>query len=271
MSNRQPVLFVPHGAPTFALSPGAAGAALRQAAGKLPRPRSIVCISAHWDTPMPSIGTAGELETIYDFWGFPAPLYDICYPAHGDSGVADQLRRRLQLAGYQTHTDSGRGLDHGAWIPLRLMYPAADIPVVPLSIQSRLGPEHHFRLGRALAPLLEEGVLIVASGNITHNLRDFQIAAMGAAGTPSYVGEFAEWLWTQVAGGDTAEVVAYRQSSPGGVRAHPSEDHILPLHLALGAAGPAYRAERLYSGIADSVLAMDSYALWPAGTTASLL
>lgn len=265
MVNCQPALFVPHGSPTFALAPGAAGAALAQAAARLATPRAIVVASAHWDTEAPTIGTARDLETIYDFWGFPAELYDIRYPAHGDLGVGEEIRRRLRQAGFDPRLDDGRGLDHGAWIPLRLMYPQAEIPVVPLSIQSHLGPEHHFRLGRALAPLLQAGVLLLASGNLTHNLRDLHVARLGG-GTPSYMSELSDWMWEHLAAGDSAALVAYREQAPAAARAHPSEDHILPLHVALGAAGPGYRAERLYSGIDSFVLAMDSYALWPGAT-----
>lgn len=268
MCHHQPALFVPHGAPTFALAPGAAGAALAQVAERLPTPRGIVAVSAHWDTPSPTVGAAHALDTIHDFWGFPAALYDIRYPAHGDPGMAEEIGRLLRKAGFDPQLDSGRGLDHGAWIPLRLMYPAAEVPIVPLSIQSHLGPEHHFRLGRALAPLLQDGVLLVASGNLTHNLRDFHVASLGGSGTPDYVGELAEWMWERLAAGDSAAVVAYRERAPGAARAHPSEDHILPLHVALGAAGPTYLAQRLYSGIDSRVLAMDSYAFWPAGTAA---
>lgn len=263
MIHRHPALFVPHGSPFFALTPGAAGAALAQAAERLPTPRAIVMVSAHWDTQGPTVGIAQDLETIYDFWGFPSELYDIRYPAHGNLGVAEEVRHLLRKAGFDPRLDSGRGLDHGAWIPLRLMYPEAGIPVVPLSIQSHLGPEHHFRLGRALAPLLNEGVLLVGSGNLTHNLRDFHVANLSGSGTPGYVTELSDWMWQHLAAGDSAAVVAYRDQAPDAARAHPSEDHILPLHVALGAAGPAYRADRLYSGVDNVVLAMDSYAFWP--------
>lgn len=261
-----PILFVPHGAPTFALAPGAAGAALAQIAERLPRPSAVVIVSAHWDTPLPTVGTAPLPETIHDFWGFPAPLYDIRYPARGALGIAEEVRHRLEQAGFSPEVDSRQGLDHGTWIPLRLMYPQADIPVVPLSIQSRQGPERHFRLGRALAPLADEGILIVASGNLTHNLRDFQIASMTGSGTPGYVADFADWMWERLAAGDSAAVIDYRRQAPGAVRAHPSEDHLLPLHVALGAAGPDYRAERLHTGIDAHVLSMDAYAFWPAQT-----
>ena len=135
--------------------------------------------------------------------------------------------------------------------------------MIPLSIQSGQGPEYHFQLGEALSSLPGQGILVVASGNITHNLRDFQMALMQSGGTPAYVSRFADWMWERIAAGDTDSIIGYRQLAPSAVRAHPTDDHLLPLHVALGAAGPGYRAERLHSGIDNWVLAMDSYALQP--------
>jgi 4,5-DOPA dioxygenase extradiol len=264
MSSQLPILFVPHGAPTFALQPGAAGEALARAASRLPRPRAIVMVSPHWETDVPAVGCAPQLETIHDYWGFPAPLYDIRYPAAGDPGLAGEVCRLLREKGFEPDLDASRGLDHGAWIPLRIMFPEGGVPVVPLSIQGSRGPEHHFRLGEALAPLAADGVLIVASGNITHNLRDFQMALMQGTGTPDYVPRFADWMWEQVDRGDTGALLDYRRLAPDAVRAHPADDHLLPLFVALGAAGPGCRAERLHSGIDSIVLAMDAYALRPA-------
>lgn len=265
-AQRLPALFVPHGSPAFILEPGAAGAALRRIAADLPKPRAIVVVSAHWDTAEPTLGLADPLDTIHDFWGFPAALYDIRYPARNDLAVAEKVRRLLRQAGIEPKQDNGRGLDHGAWTPLLLMYPAADIPVIPLSLQSRLGPEHHYRLGQALAPLLEEGVLVLASGNLTHNLRDYQMAAFNGNQTPAYVGEFAQWISQRVESEDIAGLLDYRAQAPHAVRAHPSDEHLLPLYVALGAAGAGYRAERRYQGIDSVILAMDSYALWPAAS-----
>lgn len=263
MTQRSPVLFVPHGAPTFALEPGPAGEALARAAAALPRPRAIVMVTSHWETAVPTLGCAPRLETIHDFWGFPEELYDIDYPAVSDRSIAQELFHLLDDHGFQPRLDDERGLDHGAWIPLRTMFPKADIPVIPLSIQTSQGPEYHFQLGEALASLPGKGILVVASGNITHNLRDFQMALMQSSGTPAYVSRFADWIWERIAAGDTDSVIGYRQLAPSAVRAHPTDDHLLPLHVALGAAGPGYRAERLYSGIDNWVLAMDSYALQP--------
>ena len=133
MTAAQPVLFVPHGAPTFALRPGAAGAALATAAQALARPRAIVIVSAHWDTATPTVGFADRPETIYDFWGFPEALYTLRYPATGCREAAQEVVAAIEAAGLPVQRDERRGLDHGAWIPLRLMFPDADIPVIPLS------------------------------------------------------------------------------------------------------------------------------------------
>ncbi len=259
-----PALFVPHGAPTLVLQPGAAGAALARLAADLPRPRAIVVVSAHWETEEPTVGTAPDLETLHDFAGFPPALYRVRYPAGADLAVAETVRKLLRQGGFAAHLDHGRGLDHGAWTPLCLMYPEGGIPVVPLSLQAGRSPAHHLRLGRALAPLLADGILLLASGNLTHNLGDFHQAFAAGGGTPAYVGEFAEWIGQRLAAGDEAALLDYRRQAPAAVRAHPSEEHLLPFFVALGAGGPACRPERRYHGIDAAVLAMDSYAFWPA-------
>ncbi|WP_313950228.1 class III extradiol ring-cleavage dioxygenase [Accumulibacter sp.] len=259
-----PALFVGHGAPTMVLDPAAAGAVLARTAAALPTPRAIVVVSAHWQSERPTIGVASEFETIHDFHGFPAALYAVRYPARSDPGVADAVRRLLLADGFDLQVDHRRGLDHGAWTPLSLMYPAADVPVVPVSLQGGFGPEQHFRLGRALRPLLADGVLLLASGNITHNLGDFRRSVVAGGGALAYVSEFAEWMWQRIAAGEQQLLLGYRQHAPHAVRAHPTEEHLLPLYVALGAAGVDYRPERLYAGIDSGALAMDSYAFWPA-------
>jgi 4,5-DOPA dioxygenase extradiol len=259
-----PSLFVPHGAPTFALHPGAAGAALSTAAAGLPRPRAIVVVSAHWETAEPTVGFAERPETIHDFWGFPNELYDIRYPATGCKEASGEVLKALTAAGFAARPDFARGLDHGAWVPLRLMFPDADVPVLPLSIQSHLGPQHHYRLGRALAPLTRQGLLVLASGNLTHNLADYRTVSMNGGRTPEYVRAFADWMWNQLQAQDHAALIDYRRQAPGAVRAHPRDEHLLPLYVALGAAGEGAQAQRLHAGIDDFVLAMDAYAFRPA-------
>ena len=263
MTSTQPSLFVPHGAPTFALRPGAAGAALVRQAQSLPLPRAIVIVSAHWDTELPTVGFADRPETIHDFWGFPEELYTLRYPATGCREAAEEVVAALRGACLPVERDAGRGLDHGAWAPLRLMFPDADVPVIPLSIQSHGGPREAYRLGQALAPLAARGFLIIASGNVTHNLRDYQTAARNDGRTPGYVRQFADWIAARLDAGDIPALLDYRRQAPGAVQSHPSDEHLLPLHVALGAGGENARAERFHSGIDDYVIAMDAYSFLP--------
>jgi 4,5-DOPA dioxygenase extradiol len=260
MQTQRNVLFVPHGAPTFALQPGAAGAAMTKLAQSFNAPRAIVVVSPHWETTVPTVSTATQLETIYDFGGFDPRLYELRYPATGCPEAAQQVVAALQAQEFTVQQDPHRGLDHGAWIPLRQMFPEADIPVIPLSVQTHLGPEHAYRVGQALAALAEQNFLIVASGNVTHNLRDYMTARMSGGQTPDYVQGFADWVHQHMLRKEVPALLNYRQTSPSGARAHPSEDHLLPLFTALGAAGPAAQPEAFYRGISDYVIAMDGYA-----------
>lgn len=263
MTPSLPSLFVPHGAPTFALNPGAAGAALREQALHLPPPRAIIIVSAHWETLTPTLGDAPRLDTIHDFHGFPEALYAIHYPATGCREAADEVAEAIQAAGMTVDRDSRRGLDHGAWVPLRLMFPEADVPVIPLSLPVRGGPQQAFRLGQALAPLSRLGFLIIGSGSITHNLRDFQLAFQDRGRTPAYVREFSDWIADRLASHDLAALLDYRRQAPHAARAHPSEEHLLPLFVALGAGGASADTSRFHAGIDDYVIAMDAYAFQP--------
>jgi 4,5-DOPA dioxygenase extradiol len=259
-TERPAALFVPHGAPTFALRPGAAGAALRAAADRWPRPRAIVAVSAHWETSEPTVGFATRPSTIHDFSGFPRELYALTYPASGCPEAGAEVADALQAAGLRVVRDPARGLDHGAWVPLRLMYPDADVPIVPLSVQPHAGAAHAYRVGRALAPLAAHGLQVIASGNVTHNLGDYFRAAAGGGTSPAYVREFADWLAGRLAARDVEALLAWRTRAPAAARAHPTEEHLLPLFVALGAAGAHGAIERLHAGIDDYVLAMDAYA-----------
>lgn len=256
-------LFVPHGSPMFALRSGAAGAALSTLAKSLPQPRAIIIVSAHWETAMPTVGTAERLETIHDFYGFPQELYALRYPATGCPEAASVVVQSLKDAGYAVAQDATRGLDHGAWVPLKLMFPDADVPVIPLSLQRGADAARHLRLGAALAPLAAQGFLVIASGNLTHNLRDYQLVSRSGGQSPAYVREFADWMGAHMAAHDTAALIDYRQQAPGAVQAHPSEEHLMPLFVALGAAGGQAEVSRFHAGIDDYVLAMDAFAFSP--------
>jgi 4,5-DOPA dioxygenase extradiol len=257
-----PALFISHGSPMHALDAGAAGAAWAGLAASLPRPRAILIASAHWETNVAMLTGSARPQTIHDFSGFPEPLYRLRYPAPGAPELAQRARTLLHEAGFTAAIDGSRGLDHGAWSPLLHMYPDADIPVVQLSLQTELGPRHHYRVGRALAPLAGEDVLVIGSGHMTHNLRDWM---RGSRAAPApYVTEFQSWVDARIQAGDHEALIEYRSRAPHAARAHPTDEHFLPLFVALGAAGERPRPTRVYDAIEDGALAMDAYAFNPA-------
>ncbi|MDE2278921.1 MAG: dioxygenase [Xanthomonadaceae bacterium] len=253
-----PSLYVSHGSPMTALQPGATGARLAELAQALPRPKAIVIASAHWLARTPQVGGAAQPATVHDFYGFPPELYRLRYAAPGAPEVAAQAVELLARAGLAPQLDPQRGLDHGAWVPLRLLYPAADVPVVPLSIQPELGPAHQYAVGRALAPLREEGVLVIGSGSITHNLHDLRSGYSAEREAP-YVRPFIGWIEQKLAAGDVDALLDYRRQAPFAQRAHPTDEHLLPLYVALGAAGDGAWAQRIDAGIDLGFLAMDIY------------
>jgi 4,5-DOPA dioxygenase extradiol len=256
--NELPTLFVSHGAPTLALEPDTTGPRLRSLASELPRPRAILVISAHWDTAVPCVGAAAQQKLIYDFSGFPEALYRLQYPAPGAPELAQRSRALLAEAGFAAELDAARGLDHGAWVPLLFMYPDASVPVTQLSVQSRLGPEYHYRLGRALSALRAKGVLIVGSGSFTHNL--YEIGRNMTDALPAaYVEDFRAWMKSRLGAGDTEKLLEYREHAPHATRAHPTEEHLLPLFTALGAAGNQAPVQHVHQGTTYGVLAMDIF------------
>ncbi len=256
--SRLPSLYISHGSPMTALQPGLVGERLAALAAGLPRPRAIVMASAHWLAAQPMVGTTAQPETIHDFGGFPAELYQLQYPAPGAPALAAEVVERLAQAGLRPQVDPQRGLDHGAWVPLRFLYPQADIPVLQLSIQPMLGPQHQFELGRALAPLREQGVLLIGSGSITHNLHDWRNYQQGK--DAPYVRPFIEWIEQRLLADDREALFDYRRQAPFAEQAHPTDEHLLPLFFAMGAAGAdAMGAQRIDAGIDMGMLAMDIY------------
>jgi len=254
-----PTLFVSHGAPVLPLIDSPATTFLRGLAATMERPKAILVASAHWETDAPEVNAVAVNETIHDFYGFPAALYQLKYPAPGDSALAQRVLGLLAAAGMPGTADTRRGLDHGAWVPLLLAYPAHDIPVLQLSIQSHLGPDYHEKLGAALAPLREDGVLIIGSGSFTHDLRGFRGQAVDAPVQPD-VTEFAEWMDAAIREHRREDLLAYRKRAPHAVRNHPTDEHLLPLYVAMGAGGPDARPERVHSSAQYSILRMDAYA-----------
>jgi 4,5-DOPA dioxygenase extradiol len=247
MSAMLPSVFVSHGSPMHALQAGPAGEAWKALAQRLPRPRAILISSAHWETNLPMI---------HDFYNFPDALYRLRYPAPGAPEIAQRAQSLLKDAGFTAGIDGCRGLDHGAWSPLLYMYPKHEIPVVQISVQPALGPRHHVELGSSLKKLSAEGVLIIGSGHMTHNLRDW---GRGTKEPQPYAREFQEWVKQKLEQKDVDDLVEYRSRSPHGVRAHPTDEHFLPLFFALGAASGKSKPERVYDAIDSGVLAMDAY------------
>ena len=251
-------LFLSHGAPTLPLEDAAARYFLEGLASSMPRPRAILVVSAHWETRIPTVNAVEKNETIHDFSGFPDALYRLSYPAPGSTELAERVVDLLGDAGLSAATDKSRGLDHGAWVPLMLAWPEANIPVVQLSVQSQLGPGHHLEVGRAIAPLAHEGVLIIASGSYTHDLSSWR--GQQAMDEPEWVTDFADWFDAALVEDRTCDLLAYRRLAPNAQRNHPTEEHLLPLFVALGAAGPKAVAERLHTSNTYGVLRMDAYA-----------
>ncbi|MCW8806842.1 MAG: dioxygenase [Rhodanobacter sp.] len=253
-----PTLYISHGSPMTSLASAQVGLRLAELAASLPPPAAIVIASAHWLARTPHVGSAVAPQTIHDFHGFPEALYQLHYPAPGAPALAGHIGQLLADAGLPATLDPRRGLDHGAWVPLRLLYPRADVPVVPISIQPGLGPAHQLAVGRALASLRGEGVLVIGSGSITHNLHDLGAGYSDARQAP-YVRPFIEWIEQKLVAGDTEALLDYRRQSPGAERAHPTDEHLLPLFVALGAAGATAQALRIDAGIDLGLLAMDIY------------
>ena len=255
---RLPTLFLSHGSPMHALDPGGAGKAWRAIADSLPKPRGILMVSAHWETSLPMLAGGQRLQTPHDFGGFPEPLYRLRYDAPGSPELANEAATLLRDAGITSSINGCRGIDHGAWVPLRWMYPAADVPVVQLSVQPGLGTAHHLQMGRALQSLTELDVLVIGSGHVTHNLRDWMLGREVLRPLP-YVTAFRDWLEQKLTADDEEALLAYRERAPGAARAHPTEEHLLPLYVALGAAGAAVKSTRVYQGMEGAALSMDAY------------
>ena len=258
MIARHPAIFVSHGAPTLALEPGPTRGFLADLGAALPAPRAILVLSAHWESAVPAVSMAERPETIHDFYGFPRALYEMRYPAPGAPQLAQQVRELLGNAGLAADAAPDRGLDHGAWVPLMLMYPQADIPVAQLALQTALGPAHHLRLGEALRPLRDDGVLILASGSVTHNLREFGRHDY-AAPPPEWVSGFNDWMAQGLMAADRESLLEYRGRAPHAARNHPTEEHLLPLFAALGAATPGVAPRRIHAGYTYGVIGMDAW------------
>lgn len=267
MTPRAPVLFVSHGAPTVALEPGAFGAALAGFAASAGRPRALVVVSAHWTAGRElGVTSAARHRLIYDFGGFPEALYRLEWPAPGAPDVAARAAALLGAAGFHPALDPLRGLDHGVWIPLRLAWPAADVPVVQVALPAA-DPAELLRLGAALRPLRDEGVLLVASGGVVHNLGQVDF---GPAPAPvPWAVRFDAWVRDRVAALDAAGLGRWREDAPDALRAHPTPEHLAPIFVALGARADGDRPDTLHEEIVYGSLSMRSFALRPGGPSAA--
>ncbi|KAK6142030.1 hypothetical protein DH2020_013859 [Rehmannia glutinosa] len=254
--------YISHGAPTLSIDDSLpARHFLKSFQQKVfpEKPKAILIISGHWETSEPAVNAiSGPSETIHDFYGFPDPMYRLKYPAPGSPDLADKVKQLLQKTGFgPVHVDRKRGLDHGAWVPLMLMYPAADIPVCQLSVQTHKDAAHHYRIGKALAPLKDDGVLIIGSGAATHNLR--AIHRQGGDSVADWAYEFDNWIKEALSEGRYEDVNDYEEKAPYAKVAHPRPDHFYPLHVAMGAAGENTRGELVHHSWSYGTLSYASY------------
>jgi 4,5-DOPA dioxygenase extradiol len=251
-----PAIFISHGAPDLPLRPSSARDFLKHLGETIEKPKAILVISAHWNTDMPMVSGSIQPQTIHDFGGFPPELYRLNYPALGAPQLAERVHDLLRASNFPSQVVANRGLDHGAWDPLILIYPNADIPVTQLSIQPHLDPAYHLRLGQAIAPLRSEGVLILASGTATHNLW-----AMGDHDSqpPEWVSEFAEWLNQNVIKGNIDALLDYKNIAPYAQKNHPTPEHLLPLFVAIGAGGENSKAIQIHQSYTYGVFSMAAF------------
>jgi len=258
-----PALFVSHGGPNIVTDDSEARDYLRSLSGLMPRPKAIVLVSAHFETDGVVVVTDPAPEMIYDFRGFAPELYEMVYPAPGDPALAARVVDLLDKAGLAPCTMGRRGYDHGAWNAMMLAFPDADIPIVQVSIDPNRDAGWHYRLGQALAPLREEGILLVGSGHITHNLRAiFPVLRQGAEPDPDLVakvGAFVDWFAEEIEAGDVETLLDWKNRAPFPRDNHPTDEHLMPLFFALGAAGDHPHGRRVHESRQHGLFAFDSY------------
>ena len=262
-----PPLFLSHGSPMTALEPREAGAFMQHLGPAIDatfgRPRAILALSAHSLSRQPLLLAAERHAAVYDFGGFDRRLNTLRYDAPGAPTLAARVSGLLAAAGIAAQTLPKGGLDHGIWTPLRYAWPDADIPVLPLAWVPTQSPAEQFALGQALAPLAHEGVLVMGSGSITHNLGRVFAAGLNAAVDQPEIAEsaaFRQWLLDNSLARDWDALFAYRQRAPFAVEMHPSDEHLLPWYIAAGAGGREHAPLRLHQSITYGALGMDAYA-----------
>jgi 4,5-DOPA dioxygenase extradiol len=262
----QPALFVSHGSPMTALEPGTAGRFMRDLGegivSTFGKPRALLVISAHSLSRESMVSAAPLHQAVHDFGGFSPELYTLQYSPVGSPEVAQRVHRLLQAAGLACHVHNQAGLDHGAWVPLRFMFPGADVPVVPVHWSPYASPQDLWRMGSCLSPLLNEGVLLMASGSITHNLGWFMRGgpkSLNDAEHPASTA-FREWFADASAARNWPHLMDYRRLAPNAIDMHPTDEHLLPWFIAAGAGGEHHAGQRLHASAAYSVIGMDTYA-----------
>lgn len=261
MTKRLPALFLSHGSPMVAVEKEGWGAALRNFAATIEKPAAVVVVSGHFEAPAPVRITASQApETIHDFSGFPPELYRIQYVARGDPELAERLRNLLGVAGIGAALDTRRGLDHGAWVPLRFLYPRADVPVVEVSQPLPRRPQDALKIGAALASLRDDGVLLVGTGGIVHNLGRID-PADDPGRVATWARAFDDWVALRLEEMDVPALTAYRDSAPSAESAVPTPEHFDPLFVVLGSARAGERARTLYEGFRYGTISMRSLAI----------
>jgi 4,5-DOPA dioxygenase extradiol len=258
-----PSLFIAHGSPTLAVENNDYTNFLKELGQNLPRPKAIVLFSAHWETQIQQVGNVDQYSTIYDFGGFDEALYKIQYPAHGDRKLAEEIEELLTKSGVSFETDEQRGLDHGAWVVLRLLYPNADIPVIAMSVNSKLTPEEQYKIGKALSALRAEDILIIASGGTVHNLMALKWFDSGQV--DSWAVEFDDWVKYHLESWDLPSLYKYDSLAPNAQFAVPpyGAEHFIPIFYAMGAADDDQKATLLHRSYLYGNL---SHSVWQFGS-----
>lgn len=262
MTQALPSLFISHGAPNMSLSPSEVREFVSRLGSKYPKPAAIVVCSAHFETTGPAVVCDASPQMIYDFRGFEKELYEFQYPAPGEPALAERVAQLIEAEGMKVERVAKRGFDHGIWVPLSLIYPEADIPVVQLSIDPNETPDYHYRLGRAIASLGTENVLLIGSGNITHNLPALSLQGKDLEKDhllKIHVAKFIDWFDARLGEGEVDALLGYRAQAPYAVENHPEDDHLLPIFFSMGAAGEKFRAEKLHESCTYGAMAMDAY------------
>ena len=257
-----PSFFIAHGAPLIAVENNEYTQFINQLGQSLPRPKAIVLFSAHWESRSQKVSEVDTYDTIYDFGGFDPALYTIKYPAQGDQQISQEIKDLFTANGVPFEVESKRGLDHGAWVVLRLLYPEADIPVIAMSVNQQLTPAEQYKIGKSLSALREKDVLIIGSGGTVHNLRILDWADNGKI--QQWALEFDDWLAHHLHNWDADAVFKYETLAPNAEIAVPpyGKEHFIPLLYAMGAADNSRQAKLLHRSYRYGTL---SHSVWQFG------